>query len=292
MSVYAEPFYSGEELSVSPSLELIFSINSINEFEIFWGNLEGYLVSLDFIHYNSDSVVIISHDRLQVADEQIINKRNFICFIKEIRAAGEHVIRQKQIMLRVCNYEEGTCNYTHGITISMSRSFFSDDPSVISLQFTTTINDNWKYLEGILSDIVSLESDFFSWASLGYRFVINPNYFYRGAEKMKQKCMRYIGVDLDDSLCSHNEIWKDRIRTINWKTIIKNADGIKFYQTGEKPSVCDRNSLDLASLKEYKVMDEYLTIYKFNSDGVYWLNYRDEDFLSTWNSRWETIRLT
>lgn len=71
MSVYEEPFFSGEELSISPSLELIFSMNGISELKTFWEDLEGYLVSLDFIHYSADSVVVLSHDRLQIADEKM-----------------------------------------------------------------------------------------------------------------------------------------------------------------------------------------------------------------------------
>lgn len=179
----------------------------------------------------------------------------------------------------------------------MQPEFFPDDPVVLSFQIFSGIENSWQYFEKLRDDIITETGVSFFHSSIGYRFVVNIQKYTSGIIAMKSSCMRYIGVDLDDTLSLHLPCWFDKLRTINWKVSVNtnvfnkeiaNSD-IIHWQTGERPSICDRNSDKFNLMLHYRQADRSLRSIIYTSDNLWWLSEWQPDIYKRWANRWDEI---
>ncbi len=293
-----------KNLSIAPSLDIIFRLKNSSYSIGFLNILFTALQELEVIpFYDDQCITVISHDRSQGGWEGRITPELWQKIIEEIKYASSLKIRKKQIVLKICKKGPLTDNYVDDLSLSVNQNIFPDQGIVISLQFSTSEENPWAYLQYIRDNLISkLELNFF-WGTLGYKFILNP--FNRTAhEVMRASCMRYPGVDLHDVVCVHNSFWWDKLRTINWQVTlnvtqvlcekIETSPQIMYYKTGNSPSICDRNSSEsnnLSAIHEYKVLEKKLSSRILNSDNISWLCQWNNDIYVRWSNRWNEIDL-
>ncbi|QXY83050.1 hypothetical protein EWI73_03230 [Salmonella bongori] len=69
--------------------------------------------------------------------------------IEEIKCASSLKIRKKQILLKICKKGPLTDNYVDDLSLSVNQNIFPDQGIVISLQFSTSEENPWAYLQYI-----------------------------------------------------------------------------------------------------------------------------------------------
>ncbi|RXO32025.1 hypothetical protein D0525_24130 [Salmonella enterica] len=287
------------ELSITPSLDVIFRFKSVKNTtpiisKIFSVLQSNHAIQLDNIKYH----LILSNNYNDVYFEKRITPEEFIHMEQAFKSCVDLAIRKKTTLLTLFYYDERTSNNTEMLRIACSNNFFSDDPVVLSLQVFSGADDSWRHLEKLRDDIIAETGVNFFYSSIGYRFIVNTQKVKSGVIAMQNLCMRYLGVDLDDSFSIHLPLWINKLRTINWKTSININDfnndiampKIIHWQTGDTPSVCDRNSGAFDSIFEYKEIDKELKLIIYTSDSLRWLSKWSPDIYARWMCRWEDVK--
>lgn len=292
-----------KELSIAPSLEIIFRLKSNTQTDGIYDALFPLLHEFDAFPFSDEKcITIISHDTDQGGWPGALSMELWLTVMNEMKAASRRKIRKKQTVFKVCREETLTQNYIDGISVSLSQNTFPDQACVISLQISTSRENAWQHLQRIRDNVIASMDECFFWASLGYKFVMNP--FARiSADQMKASCMRYLGVDLHDVVCIQNGWWWNKLRTVNWQTTLNTIDvtrdgwdatpHIVSYQTGYYPSVCDRNNVhldNLTAINEYKIMAEKLSSWILNTDEMGWSEKWNAEIYARWARRWDEVK--
>jgi len=151
------------------------------------------------------------------------------------------------------------------------------------------------------------------WISIGYRFVTVPLFSSSISEACRiinGRCRRFKGVDVGDMYGMLTSYWQNKIRTVNWITIIssallhnideqqinesnkENAVEIErlsiglLLRAGKNPGLCDVNRQE--SAKAFRLMDQMLRPIRAN-DPITFLPLLTGEETSEWLRRWETI---
>ncbi|WP_141023734.1 hypothetical protein [Salmonella bongori] len=94
-------------------------------------------------------ITVISHDRAQGGWEGRMTPELWQKIIEEIKCASSLKIRKKQILLKICKKGPLTDNYVDDLSLSVNQNIFPDQGIVISLQFSTSEENPWAYLQYI-----------------------------------------------------------------------------------------------------------------------------------------------
>lgn len=291
-----------KELSIGPSLEIIFRLKSNSQADNLYDGLFPLLLTQKAFPFSDEnSISILSHDADQGGWPGAMPPELWLKIMDEMKTASRRKIRKKQTIFKICRSEPLTQNYIDGVSVSLSQNTFPDQACVISVQINTSEEHAWQRLQRIREGVISKLGEYFFWASLGYKFVMNP-FASISADQMQTYCMRYLGVDLHDVVCVHNGWWWNKLRTVNWQTTLNIVDParngwdapsqIVSYQTGEHPSVCDRNSIEpenLAAIYEYKAMAKNLSAWILKTDEMFWSAKWNSDVYARWENRWDEI---
>ena len=292
-----------KELSIAPSLEIIFRLKSNSQADSLYDGLFPLLQEQDAYPFSDEnSISILSHDTDQGGWPGAMSPELWLKVLAEMKAASKRKIRMKQTVFKICRAEPLTQNYIDGISVSLSQNTFPDQACVVSLQISTSKENAWQHLQRIRESIVARVGECFFWASLGYKFVMNP-FAIISAVQMQASCMRYLGADLHDVVCVQNGWWWNKLRTINWQTTLNTVDPVRdgwdvapqivSYQAGEHPSICDRNSVEpenLAAIYEYKAMADKLSAWILKTDEMAWSIKWGTDIYARWTKRWDEIK--
>lgn len=301
MKQVSDNIYTTEkgDLSITPSLEIILRFTSIKDaissIPIFFQMLyRNHVIQLYSRQYN----VILSNNFKDIYFEKNIQPDTLIQMEQAFKACINLPIRKKATLLTLFCYDEISKNNTEMFRLACSQNVFPDDPVIMSLQIFSDSRDSWKFFEILQSDIIkNAEINFFS-SSIGYRFIVNIHKCTSGITAMRNLCMRYIGVDLDDSFSVHLPLWYHKIRTINWKTslnisLINNnttESNVLHWETGREPSICDRNAGKLSPLQEYKETAEKLKSIIYMPNDLLWLSEWQSDIYEKWVGRWNNVK--
>lgn len=292
-----------KDLSIAPSLEIIFRLKNNTQTGSIYNGLFPLLQELDAFPFSDEkSISILSHDTDQGGWPGAMSAELWLEVMDALKAASRRKIRKKQTIFKICRKNALTQNYIDSISVSLSQNTFPDQACIISLQISTSKENAWQHLQCIRENVIENLGERFFWASLGYKFVMNP-FASISAAQMMASCMRYLGADLHDVVCIHNGWWWNKLRTINWQTTLNIVDPVQdgwdalpqifSYQTGESPSICDRNSVqpdNLAAMYEYKVMAEKLSSWILKTDKMIWSAKWDTEIYARWARRWDEIK--
>jgi hypothetical protein len=293
-----------KELSIAPALDIIFRFKRNTELGEFFDCLFPLLLNLEaFPFSNEQSISVLSHDKDQGGWPGAMTPELWLKILAEMKAAAVRKIRKKQTVFKICAVEALTSNYIDDLCISLSQNNFPDQACVVSVQLSTSRTDAWEHLKYVRDNITTAMSSRFFWASLGYRFVMNP-FAQKSAVEMQVSCMRYLGADLQDIVCVQNGWWWNKLRTVNWQTTINYADPVKdgwdvlpdivTFMTGEHPSVCDRNNIEPDNMnvfQEYKSLSSKLSPFILETDEMVWSVDWDPDIYARWAKRWNEINI-
>ena len=121
--------------------------------------------------------------------------------------------------------------------------------------------------------------------------------------------MRYLGIDLNDPFGNFTANMPRGLRSVNWQIGIPERrlsslasdqskalltgttleDGVRYWKTGERPSICDRNSTkDHQLIAEYAALDRQLKSLKYISSSLWMPNWRIGTY-ERWQNRWEEV---
>lgn len=292
-----------KELSIAPSLEIIFRLKSNLQTDTLYECLFPLLQAHEVYPFDDEnSISILSHDGDHGGWPGAITPELWLSIMDEMKVASRRKIRRKQIIFKICRSEPLTSNYIDGISVSLNQNTFPDQACVVSMQISTSKENAWQHLQDFRESVISSLGESFFWASLGHKFVMNP-FANIAADQMRSYCMRFLGADLHDVVCVQNGWWWNKLRTVNWQTTLNTMDPIRdgwdappqivSYQTGENPSVCDRNNVEpenLAAIYEYKAMAEELSEWILKTDDMFWSAKWDSEIYARWANRWSEIR--
>ncbi|MFH5067752.1 hypothetical protein ACHHY8_05265 [Enterobacter cloacae complex sp. 2024EL-00215] len=286
------------ELSITPSLETILRFKSVKSTiplisRIFSVLHNHHVVQLNHIKYH----VILSNNYNDVYFKKTITPEEFVYIERAFKSCIDLAIRKKTTLLTIFCYDGKTNNNTEMLRVACSKNTFPDDPVVLSIQVFSGVDESWRHLEKLRDDIIAETGVNFFYSSIGYRFIVNTQKVKSGVIAMQNLCMRYLGVDLDDSFSIHLPLWINKLRSINWKTSVNISDfndgivmpKITHWQTGDAPSICDRNSGVFDSIIEYKNLDSKLKLLIYTSDSLSWLTEWKFDIYERWVDRWVEI---
>lgn len=293
-----------KELSIAPALEIIFRLKSNTAAGEFFERLFPLLETLEaFPFLNAQSISLLSHDKDEGGWPGAMTPEIWLQIQAAMKTAASRKVRKKQTIFKICAVEESTSNYIDDLTISLNQNIFPDQACVISVQLSTSKASAWEHLLHVRKSIITHLGESFFWASLGYRFVLNP-FARKATDEMQAACMRYLGADLHDVVCVQNSWWWNKLRTVNWQTTLNTIDPMKdgwdvpprivSYQTGEHPSICDRNNVEPANLTaiyQYQTLAKELSPLILETDEMVWSVKWDVSVYARWAKRWNEIRV-
>lgn len=293
-----------KELSIAPALEMLFRFKGNSDVGVMLERLFLLLEKFSAFPFNDEKcITILSHDTGQGGWSGAMTPDLWLQICSEMKLASARKIRKKQTIFKICALEELTSNYIDDLSISLSQNTFPDQGCIISLQLSTSNNNAWEHLQYIRDNIIADLGKQFFYAAIGYRFVMNP-FARKAVDDMRASCMRYLGADLQDVVCAQNGWWWNKIRTINWQITINTVDPIKNgwdilphiinYQTGETPSICDRNNVEpdnLVTIHEYKALADKLSSWILETDDMVWSVKWDTATYARWAKRWNEIKI-
>lgn len=292
-----------KELSIAPALEVIFRLkNNTAAGELFEGLFTLVKKIEAFPFMNANSISLLSHDKDQGGWPGVMTPELWLKIQEAMKAAATRKIRKKQTVFKICALDELTSNYVDDLSISLNQSTFPDQACVVSLQLSTSKANAWEHLRHVRDSLIANLGASFFWASLGYRFVLSP-FALKAGDELQAACMRYLGADLQDVVCVQNSWWWNKLRTVNWQTTLNTVDPMKegwnilpriiSYQTGEYPSICDRNNVEpanLAAIVQYKALAIELSALILETDDMVWSARWDTTIYARWAKRWNEIR--
>lgn len=204
---------------------------------------------------------------------------------------------------------EHTPAFTNILRITVGRSNATNDWPVVSLYVSSTRLLAWEILAGLRDSVQSTTGDHFCWSSLGYGFVCDLDRFFDAGSQMEALCMRYLGVDLQDPFGTYAFTEANGLRSVNWQVCMapgwmksvnpEAAESIAasgtahgehlLWQTGEAPSLCDRNSVaDHEAIRRYRALDSQLAPLIFVPE-LPWFPRWNVGTTERWRKRWGEV---
>jgi hypothetical protein len=228
---------------------------------------------------------------------------------REFALASQVPIRCHMATLRLQRNvtDDPAVRFADVVRLTAARNVFPDDPVVFTVHVSSTESDAWSRLAQLRDVLVEDRADRLLWATLGYGFVTDTHEPRAAGPAMEDLCMRYVGADLDDAFGAYSALAERGMRSINWQTWASEwwvkakqqaraaegnpgVHGILRWQTGQFPSLCDRNDLQsVPSLVEYAALGERLAGLMFELRTP-WLPRWHADTASRWCRRWSEFR--
>ncbi|MGZ0749337.1 hypothetical protein [Kluyvera sichuanensis] len=286
------------ELSIVPSLEIIFRATSINDMNHLVSMIFAELVQHGILHLDKKAYhIVLSNNYKDTYFEKTLDLATYKKMELAFKLCIELTIRKKTTLLNIFHYDKKTKNNTEMFRLACGNNLFPDDPIALSLQIFTSHDNPWSKLEKLCNHVIKKSKMSFFHATIGYRFAINIDKVKKAILAMEKLCFRYPGVDLDDIFCMHIPLSLYKLRTINWITMINASEFnndesepiIYYYQTGELPSLCDRNIGDIKSIEEYQKIDFILNDIIYNSSELSWLSEWQPESYTRWANRWREL---
>ena len=199
--------------------------------------------------------------------------------------------------------------FANTLRLTVGASIFPDDWPVISLYLASTAPEAWERLAALRDEAMNVLGARFCWSSLGYGFVCDLDRTLDAGARMEALCMRYLGVDLQDPFGTYAFTEANGLRSVNWQVCMapgwmksvnpEAAESIAasgtahgehlLWQTGEAPSLCDRNSVaDHEAIRRYRALDSQLAPLIFVPE-LPWFPRWNVGTTERWRKRWGEV---
>jgi hypothetical protein len=249
---------------------------------------------------NTRSNEILTPDRLTAL------RRDFV-------AAAGILIRRQPVTLLVAGRRgvDPTLAQANALRITVATAFFPDDPLIVSIAVTSTEPVAWARLAAVRDTLLERTGDRLLWTTLGYGFACHLHDVIDAGQQMELLCMRYLGVELQDLFGHYTLTTPYGLRSVNWQVCVGAAwleqrlpegavalsrsaqpyKGSLFWQTGDRPSLCDRNDLaDHDAIRQYLRLHDALRDLIF-VPGVPWFPFWQVETTERWANRWNEVGL-
>lgn len=199
----------------------------------------------------------------------------------------------------------GTAQAACATQIGVSWNRFPDDPVAVTVCVHANRHEPWPWLAALRDALTQAMPAAYLHSVLGYAFLCDPNQWSSGVDEMERLCMRYLGVDLDDSLSIVTMYALQGIRNVGWQVQMstlalerlspdvrtrltrhaRHAQGLWLWQSGAAASMCDRNDpAQEQRMREHAALDALLEPLK-SSIGTHWIDQWKRD-PAQWPQRW------
>lgn len=186
------------------------------------------------------------------------------------------------------------------------------DPRGFSLRITVPVGYGWSNLLDLGRELGVNGSQVYRWITIGYRFVPvswHTDLLGDSVEIIHRLSKRFLCVDVGDAFGLFTSFWQDKIRSVNFITIVsadllERLGGIDrvyslceppvraeklhdnlLIQAGELPTVCDVNRRE--NPLAYRLVDRLLRPIRAHNDEIMLLPPWDIDSTQVWLKRFE-----
>ncbi|NHZ37803.1 hypothetical protein [Massilia rubra] len=299
-----------DKLVAVPTLELIGHCSK-DEITSLLATLNAWMLSAALFPAEIEVATLITHEQGMNEHVGVVDDVLLDALRSEFVDASSRPIRMQPVTILLnCKRDANpirACAVSARLTVG--DNFFPDDPITISICLRSSDPTAWTDLNKARKVISSMLEQKLLYSTFGYGFTCDFEQVMEVSPAMENLCMRYLGVDLNDPFGNYAFYMPRGFRSINWqigiperrlsslgpaqsKTLLACTtleDGVRYWKTGEKPSICDRNStIDHQAIAEYAALDRQLKSLKF-MPSVLWMPKWRSDTYERWQNRWEEV---
>lgn len=296
---YSSGIFLSDGVAALPSLNFI-ALGEHQDILAIYPAVFTFLEKNDLL-YNKKS--LINNNYHIDKQTEVTNKESAELVREEFARSSQELVRPIPTLLQLLPLHPDGNNDFDRVRLFLSNSHSPDDPVSLTIMLSINHADAWDRLLAFRDELTSSLASGFLYSTLGFKFVtaIDPLAF----KQMQAFSMRYLGVGLDDPVGVHANDARYGLNSINWQVQLSDhalsvwdEDQIiaiskrpsLLWQTGERPSLCDRNSNVLSpEVAEYSDLDQQLKGLIHKPDSI-WLPGIDEDNLERWVNRWDEIK--
>lgn len=307
-----EIHFPDEQLVATPTLELVGHCSRA-ELRILLADMNGWMLSAVLFPPETEVRSLVTHDGGTDVHVGVVDQVLLAALRSAFLEACALSIRTQPVTLLLnCKRDVGqplACAFSARFTVG--PNFFPDDPLMISICLRSSDTRAWRDLVKARYVISTMMGTHLLYSTLGYGFAFDSDQVMQVSQSMENLCMRYLGIDLNDPFGNYTSYMPRGFRSINWQIGIPERrltsltpaqsetmlghttleDGVRYWRTGERPSICDRNSTSHHhAIAEYAAIDRQLQSLKYISPISWMPNWRSDTF-ERWQNRWAEIAL-
>lgn len=302
--------FSDKQLVAIPTLELVGHCSKV-ELTSLLATLNAWMLSAALFPAEIEVRTLITHDQgtnvhVGVVDDVLLDSLRS----KFVDASARSIRTQPvTILLNYMRNADPKQACATSTRITVGDNFFPDDPRTISIFLRSSDTTAWVDLTKARKVISAILGNNLLCSTFGYGFACDYEQVMQVSQSMENLCMRYLGIDLNDPFGNFTSYMPRGFRSINWQIGIPELrlsslapdqsepllagttleDGVCYWKTGEKPSICDRNSIaDHQAIAEYVALDRQLKSLKYISP-ILWMPSWRSDTYERWQNRWAEV---
>ncbi len=305
-----EIYFPGTQLVAMPTLELVGHCSK-DEITSLLATLNAWMLSAALFSADIEVTTLITHDRASNDRVGVVDGVLLEALRSEFVDASARPIRMQPVTILLNCKRDADLASACGISarLTVGDNFFPDDPLTISICLRSSDTTAWQDLTQARKIISALLGKNLLCSTFGYGFACDFEQVMQVSQSMENLCLRYLGIDLNDPFGNYTLYMPRGFRSITWQmglperrlsslapdqseTLLAHTtleDGVRYWKTGEKPSICDRNSTkDLQAIAEYAELDRQLTSLKYISSSLWMPNWRSDTY-ERWQNRWAEV---